>query len=97
MDGRQVRMVRGVELTPSADEPYRVLNDMLTDLYPTRVYVEENLGAQIDKLTIAGFGDLIEPALDRFPDELQLPVEPLRAESGVVGPREAGIWGYLSG
>ena len=92
-----VRMVRPIELTPDADDPGRLLDDMLADLYPTSVYVEEKVGGKVDRLVLAGFGDLLSAALERFPNELSVPAEPLRTPSGAsVGPREAGIWGYLS-
>ncbi len=92
----EVRMVRSVELAKERGDSQRLLDDMLTDLYPTRIYVEENLGARVERLTLAGFGELLAPALERFPAELEVEVAPLRAAGGVVGPREAGIWGYLS-
>lgn len=92
-----VRMVRGVDLAPVYDEDdaRRVLDDMLADLYPTLVFVADNLGAPVSRLSLCGFGELLEPALDRFPAELGCEVEPARSTRGVVGPRDAGVWGYL--
>ena len=93
-----VRMVRGVDLAPvyDHDDPYRVLDDMLTDLYPTLVFVADNLGAPVSRLSLCGFGELLQPALERFPQELGCEVEPTRTPNGVVGPRDAGVWGYLA-
>lgn len=97
VDSGVVRMVRPIELTPDADDRERLIEDMLADLYPTGVYVEERVGGRIDRLVLAGFGDLLPKALERFPQELAVRAEPLRVPSGAtVGPREAGIWGYLS-
>lgn len=92
-----VRVVRPIELAASPGDGARLIEDMLADLYPTGVYVEEKVGARIDRLVLAGFGDLLPSALERFPQELAVHAEPLRVPSGAtVGPREAGIWGYLS-
>lgn len=98
VENGHVRMIRGVDLAPVYDEQdsHRVLDDMLTDLYPTLVFVADNLGAPVSKLSLCSFGELLQPALDRFPSELGCEVEPTRSNKGVVGPRDAGVWGYLA-
>jgi hypothetical protein len=68
---------------------------MLSDLYPTLVFVADNLDAQVDRLALCGFGSLLAPALQRFPRELGCSVEPVRSPDGPTGARECGIWGYL--
>jgi hypothetical protein len=96
VDGGVVRMVRAVERAPeSLDDGERALEDMLADLYPTLVFVADNLGARVDRLALCGFGDLLNPALQRFPRELGCPVEAIRSPHGPTPARECGIWGYL--
>jgi hypothetical protein len=68
---------------------------MLADLYPTLVFVADNLGARVDRLALCGFGDLLTPALQRFPRELDCAVEGVRSPVGATSARECGIWGYL--
>ncbi len=97
VDGDAVRLIRTVELGDVANrEPDRVMADMLADIFPTQVYIADNLGAPVEKLLLCGFGELLQPALELFPHELGCDVEPLRSPEGPVGRRDAGIWGYLS-
>jgi len=87
-----VRMIRGVDV---ALDGYSVMDDMIADLYPTRVFVEDQLDARVEQVALAGFGDLLPEALERLPAEMDCAVGPLEVDGSVVGPREAGIWGYL--
>jgi len=87
-----VRMIRGVDV---ALDGYSVMDDMIADLYPTRVFVEDQLEARVGRVALAGFGDLLPEALERLPREMDCSVAPLEAGGGAVGPRDAGIWGYL--
>ncbi len=97
VDGDAVRLIRTIELGDVAQrDPDAVLADMLADIFPTQVYIADNLGSPVDKLILCGFGELLAPALERFPYELGCDVEPLRSAEGPVGRRDAGIWGYLS-
>jgi type IV pilus assembly protein PilM len=96
VDGDAVRMVRAVERAPeSFEDAQRALDDMLADLYPTLVFIADNLGAKVDRLALCGFGELLTPALQRFPRELGCPVEVIRSPEGPMAARECGIWGYL--
>jgi type IV pilus assembly protein PilM len=96
VDGDTVRMVRTVERAPEAyADPERALDDMLSDLYPTLVFIADNLGAEVDRLTLCGFGELLGPALLRFPADLGCAVDAVRTAEGPAGARECGIWGYL--
>ncbi len=97
VDGGKLRMIRTVETAlSSAGDEYRALQDLTSDLYPTLVFIADSLGAPAQHITMAGFGDLLEPALRELPRELGCDMEPLRSPFGPIGPREAGIWGYLS-
>jgi type IV pilus assembly protein PilM len=84
-----LKLVRCLEL-PSTD-----LADVGGYLYPTFVYVEDNLGGRAEKLTLCGFGDKTEAAASRFQQELGIAVEPLRSPHGLPGENNAGLLGYL--
>jgi len=94
-DGR-LQMVRTVETNLGAlEDPHYALQDLISDLYPTLVFIADTLGEPARKIVMAGFGDLLEPALEQLPRELGCEMEPLRSPYGPIGPREAGIWGYI--
>ncbi len=84
-----LKLVRSLELT----EPG--IAEIAADLYPTFVYIEDNLGAKAEKLLLAGFGRLAAEARDQFARELHLPVELIRAGVGVAGENNLGLLGYL--
>jgi type IV pilus assembly protein PilM len=97
LDQGRLQMVRTVETAVSgADDEHRAIQDLASDLYPTLVFLADSLGAPAHHITMAGFGDLLEPALRELPRELGCELEPLHSPYGPIGPREAGIWGYLS-
>ena len=87
---------RTVETSLNAvEDERRALQDLISDLYPTLVFIADNLGAPAQRVAMAGFGELLEPAIRELPGELGCEIVPLRSPHGPVGPREAGIWGYL--
>ena len=91
-----IEMIRSVDLVTSADaDEVTALREMTADLYPTSVYVAENLGRPVSKLLLCGFDQLTGAALHYLPDELNCPVESLTAATGPLPAGEAGIWGYL--
>ena len=97
LDARAARMARSVGVRRSAaDNPDSVLDEMIADLYPTFVFIADNLQRPVTRLILSGFDDLLESALARFPGELGCEVEPLRSADGIVRARDAGIEGYLS-
>jgi len=71
------------------------LSRFVADLYPTFVYIEDNLGAPVSKLLLAGFGASLGPAAEYFAHELGCDVDALRSPNGILGPDDAGIEGYL--
>jgi type IV pilus assembly protein PilM len=89
--GGAVKLVRSLEL------PSRSLEDIASDLYPTFVFVEDNLAAPAQKLLLCGFGDLTMSAQERFRDELGIDVDLVRAPSGAAQETGAGLMGYLHG
>jgi type IV pilus assembly protein PilM len=97
LDHGSVRMIRTVDLIIAEDTPVeQTLRDMVSDLYPTFIFIEDNLNAKVAKLVLCGFDELLQPAVRFFPGELGCQVEPLRAARGIVPGREAGIWGYMA-
>ncbi len=92
-----VRLVRAVELVPDSDPAgSAALEEMAADLFPTTVFVADNLSAPVAKVVLCGFDHLLPSAVGYFSSELGVDVEPLRSPQGVIGGREAGIRGYLS-
>jgi len=85
----RLRLVRCLELTPPT------VDEIAADLYPTFVFVEDNLGAKAEKLLLCGFGGMMEEARQRFSEELGIEVEPVRSPLGVPGEHDAGLLGYL--
>jgi type IV pilus assembly protein PilM len=92
-----VRMVRCVDLPAGTDLGGRkALDEILRDLYPTFVFVNDNFGTPVSQLVLCGFEEVVSDAAARLPAELGCKVEALRGPQGAVGGLEAGIWGYLS-
>jgi len=84
-----VKLVRCLEL-PSAS-----LADVAAYLFPTFVFVEDNLGARAEKLFVCGLGAGSEAAERHFQEELGIEVEPLRSPLGALTESNAGLLGYL--
>lgn len=84
-----LKLVRSLELTE------RSLSEIAADLYPTFVYVEDNLQHSAARLLLCGFGDLEAAATHQFQNEMSIPVEPLRSRIGAVNGHNAGLLGYL--
>lgn len=64
------------------------LDEIVADLYATRVYVEDQAGARPDRLYLAGFGAESQLFLARLSSELDVQVE-------VVPEEYPGLAGYL--
>ncbi len=93
-------VVRLVRTLPTAPAPQALSEDtwreMAADLYPTFVYVADNLGSPVSRLVLAGFGDSLRTAIDVFRRELGCEPQALAAPQGVTDAHNTGIWGYLS-
>jgi type IV pilus assembly protein PilM len=88
-DKGRLRLVRCLELTESS------VAEVAADLYPTFVFVEDNLGAKAEKLLLCGFGGMLQEARRRFSEELGIEVDTVRSPLGVPGENDAGLLGYL--
>ena len=64
------------------------LDEIVSDLYATSVYVEDQVGARPDRLYLAGFGEESKLLLGRLYSELDLTVD-------VVLEEHPGLFGYL--
>jgi type IV pilus assembly protein PilM len=84
-----LKLVRSLDLT----EPG--IAEIVADLYPTFVYIEDNLGTKAEKLLLAGFGPSAAEAREQFSRELGLPVDLVRAGVGAAAENNLGLLGYL--
>ncbi len=93
-----VRLVRRIAIADTFEaEQGSALDEVLADLYPTLVYIEENLGTRVSRLFLSGFGSLLSPALGAMQAEFEFPVEPLLGADDTGAPWGAGLMGYVHG
>ena len=85
----RLRLVRCLELAAVT------VADVAADLFPTFVFVEDNMGARAEKLQLCGFGPMAEEAKHGFAEELGIEVDLVRSALGVPGEHDAGLLGYL--
>lgn len=86
---RRLKLVRCLEIS-GVDTA-----EIAADLYPTFVYIEDNLGAKAERLLLCGFGERLEDARQQFHDELGVDVQPVRSPMAPPGENNAGLLGYL--
>ena len=84
-----LKLVRSLDLT----EPG--IAEIVADLYPTFVYIEDNLATKAEKLLLAGFGSWAAQAREQCSRELGLPVDLVRAGVGAAAENNLGLLGYL--
>ena len=93
-----VRLVRRIALAiPASAEAKDAVDEVLADLFPTIVYIEENLRTPVSRLLLCGFGDLLEPALEIIRSEVQVSVESLLGADGRGESLASGLLGYVHG
>jgi type IV pilus assembly protein PilM len=85
----RLKLVRCLEVA-AAD-----IAEIAADLYPTFVYIEDNMGAPAARLLLCGFEENLEAARRQFQGELGVEVEPVRSPLGAPGQNNAGLLGYL--
>ena len=78
-------LARSLELSSDVDSP---IEEIVSDLYATRVYVEDQAGARPDRLYLAGFGSEAAGIAPRLSAELDV-------ETEVVKDAHPGLAGYL--
>ena len=69
--------------------------EIAADLYPTFVYIEDQIGAKAERLLLCGFAGQTEAARRRFQAELDVEVQPVRSPLATPGEYDAGLLGYL--
>ncbi len=89
MQNEILKLIRSLELTDFTVE------EIAADLYPTFVYIEDNLNARADRILLSGFGGLQEDARRQFQSELGVDVGILQSPFAPVTERDAGLLGYL--
>ncbi len=91
-----VHLVRRIAVADTPEpEQDSALNEILADLFPTLVYIEENLGNRVSSLMLAGFEGPLGAALESMGTDFGFPVEPLLGDAGAVPPWGAGLMGYV--
>ena len=85
-----VTLARSLELSNSADTPEGVnpMDEIVSDLYATRIYVEDQAGARPDRLYLAGFGSEATAVAALLASELDV-------ETEIVQEEHPGLAGYL--
>lgn len=89
--GSRLKLVRTVELDDITSD------DILTVLYPTLAYVEDEMSSKADRLLLCGFGPSTAVWAAEWNTEMGVPVEGLQSRLGAPGPYNAGLLGYLEG
>lgn len=88
-DGRQPKLVRCVEVEDGGFE------EIMSVLFPTFAYAEDELKRRPDRMVICGFGASTESAQEQWQAELGVPVEPMQTPWGTPGESNAGLMGWV--
>ena len=87
--GNVLRLMRTMEL------PEVSAAEVMSILYPTVAFMEDDLGGKPGKMFSCGFGPITEDLRAQCETELGLALEPLRSRFGTPGQSNAGLLGYL--
>jgi hypothetical protein len=82
-------LARSLERNHDTVDPF---DEMLSDLYATRVYVEDQTGVRPDRLYLAGFGDDMASGASRIAARLSAELD---VETEIVPDEYPGLAGYL--
>ncbi|MBK5295320.1 MAG: hypothetical protein JJE04_27035 [Acidobacteriia bacterium] len=88
-EGRNPKLVRCVQL------PELNMREVMTVLYPTVAYAEDELPERPKVIYLAGFGEVTQTMRLECEGELGLMVEPMRSLWGNAGESNAGLLGFL--
>lgn len=87
-DGR-LKLLRAIELGAVAEE------EILAPLYPTMAYVEDQLGARVERLLLCGFGEATTDFARELERQLSVPTAAVRSRFKEVEQHDAGVLGWL--
>lgn len=98
VEGGTVRLLRRIALPNlhGADAATGV-REVLADVFPTLVYIEENLGRAVEHLLVAGFGEIQAALVEALPGESGSPARPLLEPQFASASCGAGLMGYVHG
>lgn len=88
LQGNSLKMVRCVELAGTTE------HEIWDILLPTIAYMEDQLSARPESITVCGF-DSGDGFAERWSEELGATVAPASSRFGQPGPYNAGLMGYL--
>lgn len=88
-EGPRLRLLRCMEL------PDLTLDEVMSILFPTMAFAEDEFKRRPEKLLLCGFGPDGAELQQACASELQLTVQPLRSVLGAPDSHNAGLHGYL--
>jgi len=84
-----IKLARTVEMDEGRPE------EVESVLHPTVAYIEDELKAKPQKISLCGFGAQSADYAERWQAEWGVTVETLQARFGTPGTNNAGLLGYL--
>ena len=98
LDSGTVRLLRRIALPGlRGSDAAAGVREVLADVFPTLVYIEENLGRSVDHLLVAGFGEIQAALVEALPSEAGCPARPLLGPQLASSSCRAGLMGYVHG
>lgn len=98
VEGGTVRLLRRIALPNLyGAEAATGVREVLADVFPTLVYIEENLGRAVEHLLVAGFGEIQAALVEALPGESGSPARPLLGPQLAAASCGAGLMGYVHG
>lgn len=85
-----LKLFRSIEVSDGGGAP-----EIVSHLYPTFAYVEDQFQAAPEKLIVCGFPQFANDLRNELAGEANLEIEPLRSRYGTPDQFNAGLLGYL--
>ena len=89
LDGVELKLFRSIELGAATSE------ELLSHLFPTFAYVEDQLAARPETMLLCGFGADTDQLLPLLEAELNVRTDRLNSRWGEPGEHNAGLLGYM--
>ena len=90
-----IKLVRRIAMPSGHEGEGGAIREALADVYPTLVYIEENLRATVSQVRVAAPHEMLVPALAILERDLGIPVRALADGDGATSACDAGLLGYL--